>query len=635
MAEVMTAVAAATRQLPLLVESESGGTSLAAWQRLQKHELLGLEREEQPVPTSDETKESTLPSPTGSNGRLLGEEEVVSGQPRSPTFIRRYLDFRERLKSLIPKLTERQTASVTRTEAFTTRPFPSWDPISLDLKRSGQPSPVASSDSKVDDIINSIQAGEWSFTLSNETPEIDPIERKTSESSTPVTLRTPFADSPAPKLQTRAVKRFGKRKRSSPFPIYRCDGTFSTVEEIKQLLEKIKQLLENHALQATDEPYITPGPLTTQRTLSKWKRGLSGFVNGRRVSALADTGSRRNAISQAFAQDMNLRMKPSTSKFIVGNSNIISSIGTVSFDWAFSESPGNLMKIVCDVIPNCSYQIILGSRFLAATQTLSKYRRRLTECFFSRSKVLQMNFLGDDCERLLGQIGSDTEAFAVTAVPDTGAEGNIMNHSFALAHGLCIRKGTPHRNILQFADGTYQETIGQVETYWTFESGERIPVTFEVLENCCTDIILGESILYDHNVFEDHSSSIVVVGSNSDAYHLAPFDFANKWQLSWTSIMERFKKERTSGLGSSTTSSSRIEETRREARRQEDWDHQFSFGETASEAEKAAEAQKRADFKSRLRASPQAPLGSGPQQANVYHVPSIPTAPNRTRPPRP
>ncbi|KAL8748863.1 MAG: hypothetical protein Q9184_007046 [Pyrenodesmia sp. 2 TL-2023] len=360
-------------------------------------------------------------------------------------------------------------------------------------------------------------------------------------------------------------------------------------------------------------------------------------------------------MSQAFAQEMNLKVEDSSSEFILGNKKVIKSIGTVSFDWAFSESPTNLLKIVCDVIPTCSYPVILGSNFLTTTETLSKYKHRLTECLFSMSNVLQMNFLGDDRHRLLGKIGSDTEAVAVAAVPDTGADGNIMDPSFALAHGLHIRNGPAHRKTLQLADGTYQETVGQVETYWTFQSGERILVTFEVLENCCSDVILGEAIIYDHNVFEDHTSSLVVIESDRDAYQLAPFDFANRWQRRWPKIKKYFTLHTYSSQyngyfhdrdqahlssisapASFIPSTYRMEEVRREEdRRQEAWDYQYSFGDVATEAEKAAEAQRRSNFKSRLRAPPQAPPVSGLQQANAYQVPSIPTAPNRPRPPRP
>ena len=102
--------------------------------------------------------------------------------------------------------------------------------------------------------------------------------------------------------------------------------------------------------------------------------------------------------------------------------------------------------------------------------------------------------------------------------------------SYAKAHNLRIHKGRNRCNLLQFADGSYQETIGQVETNWTFNSGKRVAVTFEVLENCCSDIILGDSILYDYNVFEDHAASMITFDSKFTIYQLAPFDFIKKWQ---------------------------------------------------------------------------------------------------------
>ena len=110
---------------------------------------------------------------------------------------------------------------------------------------------------------------------------------------------------------------------------------------------------------------------------------------------------------------------------------------------------------------------------------------------------------------------------------------DVVISSFAFINDLKIRDDPTCRNDLQFADGTYQETIGQVKTCWTFESGERVPITFEVLEDCCDDIILGESILYDYNIFEDHASSITTAISDNNSYHLAPFDFSKKWHYLW------------------------------------------------------------------------------------------------------
>ncbi|KAL8652114.1 MAG: hypothetical protein Q9226_004398 [Calogaya cf. arnoldii] len=362
-----------------------------------------------------------------------------------------------------------------------------------------------------------------------------------------------------------------------------------------------------HVISMSWSPGIHP-----QRILSKIKRGLPGFVNGARVSALPDTGSSRNVVSLAFAQDMKLGIHGSPADFMLGNSTYTKSIGTVTLDWAFSDNPRDVSKIICDVLPGCNYSMILGSRFLTATQTLSKFRSRLTECLFSTLNVLKMNLLGNDNTRLHGYVGGGygKELIEVAATPDTGAEGNIMDRNFAARHGLSIRQGQRHRNLLQFADGTYQETIGQVQTHWTFQSGERVPLTFEVLENCCSDVVLGDTILYNYNVFEDHAASISSHESQHDIQQLAPFDFVKSWQRTENPSAQQIDI---------------LEVERREA-----WDCQFSFGETATEAEKVAEKARR-DLHNLATSS--ASPGAQPQHPRTISVPSIATAPNPIRQP--
>ena len=188
------------------------------------------------------------------------------------------------------------------------------------------------------------------------------------------------------------------------------------------------------------------------RTVSKVKRGLSGFVNGARLSAFPDTGSSRNVVSEHFAKELKLEIENSPQIFMLGNSTLTKSLGelispsvtltlllmidhtgTVCLDWAFSEAPKDVMKIVCDVLPNCSYKLILGSSFLTKTQTLSRYRHRLTECVFSIANILTFNFIGNECQRLQGHVGDHgEELLGVLAVPDTGAEANIMDERYGL-----------------------------------------------------------------------------------------------------------------------------------------------------------------------------------------------------------
>ena len=107
---------------------------------------------------------------------------------------------------------------------------------------------------------------------------------------------------------------------------------------------------------------------------------------------------------------------------------------------------------------------------------------------------------------------------------------NAALHRFAREHGFHIRKSSWCHTTLQFADGSRQDTVGQVHTDWTFATGLRIPVTFEVLEDCCAEIVIGDSILWDHGVFEDDAYSMVDCATEKDMYNLAPFDLVKNWQ---------------------------------------------------------------------------------------------------------
>ena len=61
---------------------------------------------------------------------------------------------------------------------------------------------------------------------------------------------------------------------------------------------------------------------------SKIKRGLSGFVNGFRKSALPDTGAKHNFMSANYAKEAGLKVEVSPSLIKIGNSKKIQSIGS-------------------------------------------------------------------------------------------------------------------------------------------------------------------------------------------------------------------------------------------------------------------------------------------------------------------
>jgi hypothetical protein len=173
------------------------------------------------------------------------------------------------------------------------------------------------------------------------------------------------------------------------------------------------------------------------------KRGLEGLVNGNFVYALPDTGSDENIVSESFIEKHNLHTTPSSQEFRLGNSTTVRSkgkiclvlfltrrtasdlyTGTVAIHWAFADNPGKKYPILCQVLPGCLYDLILGKSFEKAVETYSRYRRRLTQCAFSLANVFRVNLIGNAPQRLVGILGSKHRVFAV---PDTGAECNVMD----------------------------------------------------------------------------------------------------------------------------------------------------------------------------------------------------------------
>ncbi|KAG8533929.1 uncharacterized protein KY384_001670 [Bacidia gigantensis] len=345
------------------------------------------------------------------------------------------------------------------------------------------------------------------------------------------------------------------------------------------------------------------------KKVKRVKRGLASLVNGSRLSVIADTGAGQNMMSALYAKQRKLSVdSSSTGKFKIGNSSIITSIGTVTIDYAFAEEPSRLFKLTCHVIRDCLYDLILGSPFLTHTQTMSEYRRRLTECVFSISNFFHIGYLGNSSQLLRGAIADDSPAFAV---PDTGAERNVMNLNYASGLGLHIDDRESCRGYLRFADGRFERTAGQVNTFWQFDSGKRIPITFDVLPNCCSDLIIGDDVLWDHNVFEAHASSLIDVFNPDEYCPLAPFGYETGWQK----LTNKFRTKRKDNT--LTEADVLFLSQDQEEKRRREWHHRYGFdGARADAEEKAAERARRERFIAES------------QQKAIPLIPSIPSAPN-------
>lgn len=178
--------------------------------------------------------------------------------------------------------------------------------------------------------------------------------------------------------------------------------------------------------------------------------------------------------------------------------------------------------------------------------------------------------------------------------------------------GFRIRKGGNRRNYLKFADGSLKKTAGQVYTHWTFATGESVPITFEVLDVCCTDIVIGDEIIWDHEVFEAHASSIVARTTENEAFELAPFGFLRPWESRMNDSVRSFTRRQLEG----NSGSSKAYDHRRlispgeqessvlraeEEQRHDQYNHDTNFGADATPIERELEAQRRAAYNERIR----------------------------------
>jgi hypothetical protein len=103
-------------------------------------------------------------------------------------------------------------------------------------------------------------------------------------------------------------------------------------EQLPKLAETTRKRYES-----TEGPNVQVG----RTKYPKIKRGLSGFINTTRASAIADTGSAQNVISAAYALDLMLPIEHTSSSFRVGNSKTVQSIGRVTAE--LNSEHGSLM----------------------------------------------------------------------------------------------------------------------------------------------------------------------------------------------------------------------------------------------------------------------------------------------------
>ncbi|KAG4255758.1 hypothetical protein FPRO03_04706 [Fusarium proliferatum] len=274
------------------------------------------------------------------------------------------------------------------------------------------------------------------------------------------------------------------------------------ISAVKQHLER-KHIIK----ESPQRPSVTRSAQTYSSGSTDYT--VKGYVGTDRyqVEALPDTGAKRNFIAQQLVDKLGLVPKARTEEdFRLPTGATIESCGRVDVPFRFlGESELHLLD--CCILPKCTQDLILCQTFLKATGTLTKFTRRITKSLRKSAPRFKFNLIEDDTCCLQGSFdGTPSNALA-----DTGCDAMLISADFARRQSLEIDKGFEHRHIVEYADGSLDNTTGIVrDSTWQFRSSwDKIPCDFYVLDDLKADIVLSSHFIFEHEIFSQFEGDIV------------------------------------------------------------------------------------------------------------------------------
>jgi Aspartyl protease len=122
--------------------------------------------------------------------------------------------------------------------------------------------------------------------------------------------------------------------------------------------------------------------------------------------------------------------------------------------------------------------------------------------------------------------------------PDTGAEVNVVSKDFALQITPFVDRTVAGQ--VQFANGMIQSTLGRIHANVTFDHAPEfyIQAKFEVVENLRVDVILGDDILFEADVYNQYAH----------LFRHTHVDYSELGTIAWLGIGEKIIHHSTTKL---------------------------------------------------------------------------------------
>jgi hypothetical protein len=244
------------------------------------------------------------------------------------------------------------------------------------------------------------------------------------------------------------------------------------------------------------------------------RSGIRGRLNNYPVLAFADNGSEFNIITEKYASEhgFSIDRSPEHIRAIpMATGKLFHFIGRVTVDFAFEDEPDVTRSVDFYVVIKCLHDVTLGDHFLRETKTLDVYPHRLVEMPpLTGSKILPIYNIGSPHRKLplLVRSSRSGQKFSMDALPDMGAEGEVISEDYARKKRLKLQ---PSDTIFMLPDGTMIESRGRVQLDLSFvdEPTRRIRTSFEVMRGCRHEAILSHGFVFAHRLFSENIHRLV------------------------------------------------------------------------------------------------------------------------------
>ena len=294
-------------------------------------------------------------------------------------------------------------------------------------------------------------------------------------------------------------------------------------------------------------------------------------INQVQLVAIPDTESVWNAMDEVTAKKLKLAKHdhPADRRdFQIGNSSYITSTGRVTVDLAFSNETTVPMRASFFIFRKITTNIalILGSKFLDATETLTKYTERLRKRSDIPPLMPRFNLIGSSQRRFRCYINS----VMVSASADTGSDLNLISPNYAVQRGFSFQSldkndafyvevvggsivplsGKIHLNLhtLKTVNASPRDSVdseGDASRSHASTSSIQTPTQrtamkcFYMLWNLSVPVVLGEELLDSIDAFTCHAAAYIDVPPNDMSPQLRTIQSA--------SCISRFRKRRKRG----------------------------------------------------------------------------------------